>query len=133
MKRFLLIALAVLFFFISFAAAEMPCEVLSPIKLSVASAPAGRMIRVISSINNCTSEEKTYALLGTEVAECGMSLVFIDTVGKMHPGEKVPFDVEARSAPIECPGPVTVTLRVYEGAQEVGKKVIILKAGLEAE
>ena len=72
-------------------------------------------VGVFDRVTNCATGKKRYTVTGSSVSSCGQETVFATGTMSFAGGESKNLSVGYPIAPDTCPGPMTVSISVYEG------------------
>ena len=72
-------------------------------------------VGVFDRVTNCATGKKRYTVTGSSVSSCGVETVFATGTMSFAGGESKNLSVGYPIAPDTCPGPMTVSISVYEG------------------
>ncbi|HEU4836567.1 MAG TPA: hypothetical protein VFS90_19200 [Pyrinomonadaceae bacterium] len=72
-------------------------------------------VGVFDRVTNCASGKKRYTVTGSSVSSCGKETVFATGIMSFAAGESKNLSVGYPIAMDTCPGPMTVTISVYDG------------------
>ena len=78
-------------------------------------------VGVFDRITNCSSAKKRYTVIGSSISSCGEETTFATGIMSFGAGESKNISVGYPIAPDTCPGPMTVSISVYEGGTMLGK------------
>ena len=93
------------------------CAIVDTPRLSTATTTreANSSVGVFDRITNCASGKKRYTVTASSVSSCGEETVFASGTMSFAGGESKNISVAYPIAPDTCPGPMTVSVSVYEG------------------
>jgi hypothetical protein len=72
-------------------------------------------VGVFDRVTNCATGKKRYTVTGSSVSSCGQETVFATGIMSFAGGESKNLSVGYPVAMDTCPGPMTVTISVYDG------------------
>jgi len=78
-------------------------------------------VGVFDRVTNCASGKKRYTITGSSVSSCGQETVFATGIMSFAAGELKNLSVGYPIAPDTCPGPMTISISVYDGGTMLGK------------
>ncbi len=81
---------------------------------------ANSAVGVFDRVTNCASGKKRYTVTASSVSSCGQETVFASGLMSFAGGESKNISVAYPIAPDTCPGPMTVSVSVYEGGTMLG-------------
>ena len=81
---------------------------------------ANSAVGVFDRVTNCAAGKKRYTVTGSSVSSCGQDTVFASGTMSFAAGESKNISVAFPIASDTCPGPMTVTISVYDGGTLLG-------------
>lgn len=78
-------------------------------------------VGVFDRVTNCATGKKRYTVTGSSVSSCGQETVFATGIMSFAAGESKNLSVGYPIAMDTCPGPMTVSISVYDGGTLLGR------------
>ena len=72
-------------------------------------------VGVFDRVTNCATGKKRYTVTGSSVSSCGQETVFATGIMSFAGGESKSLSVGYPIAMDTCPGPMTISISVYDG------------------
>jgi hypothetical protein len=72
-------------------------------------------VGVFDRVTNCATGKKRYTVTGSSVSSCGQQTVFATGIMSFAGGESKNLSVGYPIAMDTCPGPMTISISVYDG------------------
>ena len=72
-------------------------------------------VGVFDRVTNCATGKKRYTVTGSSVSSCGQETVFATGIMSFAGGESKSLSVGFPIAMDTCPGPMTISISVYDG------------------
>ena len=78
-------------------------------------------VGVFDRVTNCATGKKRYTVTGSSVSSCGQETVFATGIMSFAGGESKNLSVGYPVAMDTCPGPMTISMSVYDGGTMLGR------------
>ncbi len=78
-------------------------------------------VGVFDRVTNCATGKKRYTVTGSSVSSCGKETVFASGIMSFAGGELKNLSVGYPIAMDTCPGPMTISISVYDGGTMLGR------------
>ena len=98
------------------------CAQVTTLMVSTATASPGINVGVFGRVTNCASGKKRYTVTVSSMSSCQMETMIASSIISFSGGEAKLISVSYPIAPNTCLGPMTISVKVYDGGTMVASE-----------